>query len=137
MRAAVLTTAFVIAALALYANQRAAHQSESLGAPQAELADEAAPFVDALPDVAAGPVPDARPAPEAAASQGGETTYHTAASAPPSPERRHVVREGESLASIARDYYGDDERAQAIYAANRDQIRDPEHLRPGQTLILP
>ena len=38
---------------------------------------------------------------------------------------------------IAREQYGDAAYADAILEANRDRIDDPDHLVPGQELILP
>ncbi len=48
-----------------------------------------------------------------------------------------VVQIGSSLWRIARRVYGTGERNMAIYEANRDQIRDPDMIFPGQILILP
>ena len=48
-----------------------------------------------------------------------------------------VVQPGNSLWRIARRIYGAGERHTLIFAANRDQIRDPELIYPGQILIVP
>lgn len=127
MRAAILTTAFVIAGLALWANLRGAI---SRGSSAVAVAGAPAP---ALPDVAAAPAraPSAERAPD--------PIYEPASAAPASaqPPRDHVVVAGETLADIARRYYGDAARAEEIYAANRDRIRDPDQLHAGQTLVIP
>jgi nucleoid-associated protein YgaU len=49
----------------------------------------------------------------------------------------YVVRSGNSLWVIARELYGKGFRYTAIYSANRDQIRDPDKIYPGQTFKLP
>jgi nucleoid-associated protein YgaU len=49
----------------------------------------------------------------------------------------YIVRRGNSLWVIARELYGDGVRYTAIYAANRDQIRDPDLIYPGQHFQLP
>ncbi len=49
----------------------------------------------------------------------------------------HLVRRGETLASIARDRLGDSRRAAELYQLNRDTIADANHLVPGQRLVLP
>lgn len=49
----------------------------------------------------------------------------------------HVVRPGESLATIARDELGDVALWELIYRANRDRIKDPTRIYPGQTLTIP
>ena len=48
-----------------------------------------------------------------------------------------VVQVGSNLWRIAREVYGRGARNMAIYEANRDQIRDPDVIFPGQILILP
>jgi len=52
---------------------------------------------------------------------------------------RYTVRRGETLPQIAarNEIYNDSSLWPLIYRANRDQIRDPKHLWPGQTLKIP
>ena len=50
---------------------------------------------------------------------------------------RKVVSRGESLWRISRITYGDGRRYALVYRANRDRIRDPNLIYPGQTLVLP
>jgi nucleoid-associated protein YgaU len=69
------------------------------------------------------------------------------AQAPPSPppapapaasaENVHVVRTGETLAEIAQATLGDAKLWPHLYRANRDQIRDPAVVYPGQRLTIP
>ena len=49
----------------------------------------------------------------------------------------YVVRNGNSLWLIARHFYGQGTRYTAIYIANREQIRDPDRIYPGQQFKLP
>jgi len=49
----------------------------------------------------------------------------------------YIVRHGNSLWLIARHLYGQGTRYTAIYSANRDQIRDPNRIYPGQLFKLP
>jgi len=49
----------------------------------------------------------------------------------------YIVRRGNSLWVIARRLYGKGIRYTTIYSANRDQIRDPNKIYPGQTFKLP
>ncbi len=51
--------------------------------------------------------------------------------------RVYRVRKGDSLAIIARRFYGDTEAWKKIYAANRDIINNPNALEPGIDLRLP
>jgi nucleoid-associated protein YgaU len=135
MRAAGLGAIAAVLCLALYAAARfASAPGSGEGATPARLPPSAA----ALPDVAAAARTRAAggaepPAAEPAAD--ADATYDTAAAL--ESARRHVVRDGDSLASIAKQFYGDAARAQEIYEANRDRIRDPAQLHAGQVLSIP
>ena len=48
-----------------------------------------------------------------------------------------VVQPGQSLWRLARRAYGTGVRYTVIYQANRDQIRDPDLIYPGQTFAVP
>ncbi|WP_128079973.1 LysM peptidoglycan-binding domain-containing protein [Roseicella frigidaeris] len=50
---------------------------------------------------------------------------------------RLVVQPGANLWRIARRTYGQGLRYTVIYAANREQIRDPNRIYPGQVFSLP
>jgi nucleoid-associated protein YgaU len=47
-----------------------------------------------------------------------------------------IVR-GDNLWNIARSRYGDGLRYTAIYEANKNQIRDPDLIYPGQIFVVP
>lgn len=57
--------------------------------------------------------------------------------APPHEGRTHTVKPGESLSKIAKHYYGDASRWPEIYEANRDKIKDPDLIHPGQEFVIP
>ena len=48
-----------------------------------------------------------------------------------------VVARGDSLWRISRITYGAGEQYAIVYRANRDHIRDPNLIHPGQVLVLP
>jgi nucleoid-associated protein YgaU len=48
-----------------------------------------------------------------------------------------VISRGDSLWRISRITYGDGSRYALVYRANRDRIRNPNLIYPGQTLVLP
>ena len=54
-----------------------------------------------------------------------------------SPFRTLVVVVGDSLSEIARREYGDARLWTGIFEANREQLKSPDLIRPGQTLRLP
>ncbi len=53
------------------------------------------------------------------------------------PTPTYVVQPGDTLTSIARDQLGDGNRWPEIFALNRNVIRNPDLIFPGQVLILP
>lgn len=50
---------------------------------------------------------------------------------------RAVVQPGQNLWRMARQAYGQGVRYTVIYEANRDQIKDPNRIYPGQAIALP
>lgn len=56
---------------------------------------------------------------------------------PPTGERSYVVKPGDSLSKIARREYGDARKWPAIFEANKDTIKNPDLIFPGQKLIIP
>jgi nucleoid-associated protein YgaU len=48
-----------------------------------------------------------------------------------------VVAGGDSLWSISLAKYGNGEQYSVIYEANRNQIRDPDRIFPGQRIVIP
>ena len=61
----------------------------------------------------------------------------TAAAAGAVTPGRAIVQPGQSLWRIARSTYGTGVRYTVIYLANRDQIRDPNRIFPGQVFAMP
>jgi hypothetical protein len=51
--------------------------------------------------------------------------------------RRLSIVRGDNLWNIARAHYGEGWRYTVIFAANKDQIRDPDLIYPGQIFSLP
>lgn len=49
----------------------------------------------------------------------------------------HVVNKGETLSKIAEQYYGDKMLYPKIFEANRDLLKDPNKIKPGQKLLIP
>ncbi|RMA64683.1 LysM peptidoglycan-binding domain-containing protein [Ulvibacter antarcticus] len=50
---------------------------------------------------------------------------------------RHTVQSGESLSKIAKHYYKDPMKYNAIFKANTDILKNPDVIHPGQELIIP
>jgi nucleoid-associated protein YgaU len=49
----------------------------------------------------------------------------------------YVVQKGDSLSKIAKKVYGDAKAWKKIFEANKDTIKDPDKIQPGQKLKLP
>jgi nucleoid-associated protein YgaU len=49
----------------------------------------------------------------------------------------HTVAPGDTLSAIADTFYGDPAKSQIIFAANRDQLTDPDVIVAGQALRIP
>lgn len=52
-------------------------------------------------------------------------------------EQRHVVKDGESLSLIARQYYKDGLKYWKIYQANQELLSNPDIILEGQELKIP
>jgi len=51
--------------------------------------------------------------------------------------RTYTVKSGDTLGAIARQHLGDANAYMKIFDANRDQLSDPDKIKPGQTLKIP
>jgi hypothetical protein len=49
----------------------------------------------------------------------------------------YTVQSGDTLSSIAQDFFGDPGKFRIIFAANRNQLDDPDLILPGQDLRIP
>jgi nucleoid-associated protein YgaU len=58
-------------------------------------------------------------------------------SAPVSSMKTYTVKAGDTLSGIAREYLGDAKDYMRIFEANRDQLTDPDKIKPGQVLKIP
>ncbi len=50
---------------------------------------------------------------------------------------RHIVKSGESLGKIAKQYYGNASKYQAIFEANSGVLKNPDVIHPDQELVIP
>jgi nucleoid-associated protein YgaU len=68
----------------------------------------------------------------ASASRGGEAAEDSATG-----RGRITIERGDNLWRIAREHYGRGVRYTAIFQANKEQIRDPNLIYPGQVFLIP
>ena len=73
---------------------------------------------------------------------GSSTAPRAETPASPSPnvadrEKTYTVVAGDTLSKIAKREYGDASKWQRIYEANKDTIKNPDLIYPGQTFKIP
>lgn len=71
---------------------------------------------------AAPSAPAAQPAPAAPAAHASET---------------YTVQSGDTLSGIAKKFLGNANAYMEIFNANKDQLTDPDKIKPGQVLKIP
>jgi nucleoid-associated protein YgaU len=57
--------------------------------------------------------------------------------APAQGSRTYTVKSGDTLSAIAKAQLGDGNAYMKIYEANRDQLSNPDLIKPGQVLRIP
>lgn len=57
----------------------------------------------------------------------------------PSPveSRFYQIQSGDTLWKIAKEFYGDGNQYQALFEQNREVIKDPDKIYPGQMIRIP
>lgn len=68
----------------------------------------------------------------AAAAGGGAAAGSGAAGG-----RTYTVKAGDTLSAIAKEHLGNASAYMKIFEANRDQLSDPDKIKPGQVLRIP
>jgi uncharacterized protein YidB (DUF937 family) len=69
--------------------------------------------------------------------QSGGSSTAPAPATPPPAAKTYTVAPGDSLSKIAKKVYGDGNQWKKIFEANRDQIKNPDLIHPGQVLKIP
>ena len=67
---------------------------------------------------------------------GGPTPAAAPAPAAPSP-KTYTVKAGDTLSHIAKEHLGSAGAYMKIFELNKDQLSDPDKIKPGQVLRLP
>ncbi len=58
--------------------------------------------------------------------------------APPAPEKQfYTVKKGDYLSKIAKQVYGNANKYNVIFEANKPMLKDPNLIYPGQVLVIP
>lgn len=57
---------------------------------------------------------------------------------PPEPEKQfYTVKKGDYLSKIAKEVYGNANKYNIIFEANKPMLKDPNLIYPGQVLVIP
>ena len=67
-----------------------------------------------------------------AAGVGGPATTSA-----PKAGSTYTVKPGDTLSKISKESYGDGNKYMKIFEANRDKLKDPDKIQPGQVLTIP
>lgn len=59
------------------------------------------------------------------------------AATPAAAARTYTVKPGDTLSGIAKEHLGNANAYTKIFEANRDQLSDPDKIKPGQVLKIP
>jgi LysM repeat protein len=70
-------------------------------------------------------------------AQGTQQTAQQTGAAAGGGMQTYTVKAGDSLSKISQQFYGSANQYMKIFEANRDQLRDPNEIRPGQQLKIP
>jgi nucleoid-associated protein YgaU len=58
--------------------------------------------------------------------------------APPAPEKQfYTVKKGDYLSKISKEVYGNANKYNIIFEANKPMLKDPDLIYPGQVLVIP
>ena len=66
---------------------------------------------------------------------GGGATHGAAGTA--GSETTYTVKPGDTLSKIAKEFLGNANAYMEIFNANKDQLSDPDKIKPGQQLRIP
>ena len=79
--------------------------------------------IKTIPDWKNEVVADIKATGGSASAGGGSQTY--------------TVKSGDTLSKIAKEHLGDANAYMDIFNANKDQLKDPDKIKPGQVLKIP
>lgn len=71
------------------------------------------------------------------APQAGQQAAQQTGAAAGGGLQMYTVQAGDSLSKISQHFYGNANQYMKIFEANRDQLQDPNQIRPGQQLKIP
>jgi nucleoid-associated protein YgaU len=70
-------------------------------------------------------------------SSSGSATTTSGGTATATASKTYTVKAGDTLSKIAKQHLGDANDYMKIFEANRDQLSNPDLIKPGQVLRIP
>ena len=70
-------------------------------------------------------------------STGGRTQTAGAGIGGGQQSRTYTVQAGDTLSKISKQFYGNANEYMKIFEANRNLLKDPDKINPGQELVIP
>jgi nucleoid-associated protein YgaU len=70
-------------------------------------------------------------------SEAGMAAWNAKQASGGATPQTYTVKAGDTLSKIAKQFLGDANAYMEIFNANRDQLRDPNQIQPGQQLKIP
>lgn len=77
------------------------------------------------------------PLPDFSDVESGSSSTSMPESEARAPEQTYTVKAGDSLSKIARHLLGDGNKWKVIWEANKDTVKNPDLIHPGQVLKIP
>jgi len=77
------------------------------------------------------------PLPDFSDVQGGSSSGSMPEAEAKAENQTYTVKAGDSLSKIARHVYGDAMKWKTIWEANKDIVKNPDLIHPGQVLKIP
>lgn len=88
-------------------------------------------------NVQGGAESSAPPAPAKADFGNVQSGVESSAPSADAGEQSYTVAKGDNLSKIAKHFYGNANDWHRIFDANRDQLSNPDLIKPGQVLKIP
>jgi LysM repeat protein len=92
---------------------------------------------DIMADFPVDPSLATKPAPSAASTPSTPSTPPTPSAKKTPQFQLYIVKPGDTLSKISQQFYGNSKEYMRIFNANKDKLKDPDHVNVGQELKIP
>lgn len=106
--------------------------SLSPGSGDKKAGDKKADFSNVKSGSSSTEAPASKPKTDFGNVQGGSSSTEETIG-----EQTYTVQKGDTLSHVAQQFYGKASEWNRIFEANRDQLKNPDLIQPGQVLKIP